>query len=524
MDVIGTIINAIQLAELIHYTVVTVAEAEKDEKELASQIKLSAVILRRFIAMFSKPLSTSWSDNDAKEVADIAKELEPPMQQMKNSVVKMLPGSPRLKRWGGRITWLAYRKREFESLAHQMHTWGALFDQLIGTLSEDVKSHLLGAKKSEEPEVSSMVQMRSLSSLFKNLALTSKDPNLPDLERTFQDLTILGTTGNLQSAMIKEKSVLIEYKSYNTDPQNTAKINELREQMNRLTNFLKVADPLTTGILRAAEYIHDSKTKHFGLLFNLPTKFRFPQLASPGNGDKSPLKTLHSVISQGTPSASNPNRVSYSPRHPLNERIRIARTVATAVLYIHTCDWVHESIRSHNILMLEETTTKDDDHPTRRLGSPFVIGFDASRSADGFSSMDPGGSFDAIHDFNLAIYQHPDRQTSAGDDKIRFQMCHDRYSLGVVLLEIGLWMPLEKVHELRKIKEGDNSKPEEVHAKIKSTLIDLAKGNLSIIAGTAYQQLVLYCLNGDVRNPGSVADFSNMVVSKLWSINASLSL
>jgi hypothetical protein len=55
--------------------------------------------------------------------------------------------------------------------------------------------------------------------------------------------------------------------------------------------------------------------------------------------------------------------------------------------------------------------------------------------------------FDIVHDTPSSphrfvedcIYQHPDRW--GADTEYRFSMLHDIYSLGVVLLEIGLWKP-----------------------------------------------------------------------------------
>jgi hypothetical protein len=55
-------------------------------------------------------------------------------------------------------------------------------------------------------------------------------------------------------------------------------------------------------------------------------------------------------------------------------------------------------------------------------------------------------------DINLDYYQHPDKRYDRG---IRYSRAHDIYSLGCVLLEIGLWKPL---HELVDIDEDDYDK------------------------------------------------------------------
>jgi hypothetical protein len=49
------------------------------------------------------------------------------------------------------------------------------------------------------------------------------------------------------------------------------------------------------------------------------------------------------------------------------------------------------------------------------------------------------------NDINLDYYQHPDKRWNPS---IRFSRSHDIYSLGCVLLEIGLWKPLDKLVEV----------------------------------------------------------------------------
>ena len=71
--------------------------------------------------------------------------------------------------------------------------------------------------------------------------------------------------------------------------------------------------------------------------------------------------------------------------------------------------------------MLVETFMKVVEQPGRRLGRPFLIGFEASISADGFRSVTDDAS-DAARDFNFDLYRHPDRQTPKGVDKVRFQL------------------------------------------------------------------------------------------------------
>lgn len=49
------------------------------------------------------------------------------------------------------------------------------------------------------------------------------------------------------------------------------------------------------------------------------------------------------------------------------------------------------------------------------------------------------------YDINLDYYQHPDKRH---DRSIRYSRAHDIYSLGCVLLEIGLWKPLDALVDI----------------------------------------------------------------------------
>lgn len=48
-------------------------------------------------------------------------------------------------------------------------------------------------------------------------------------------------------------------------------------------------------------------------------------------------------------------------------------------------------------------------------------------------------------DINLDYYQHPEKRYNP---TLRYSRSHDIYSLGCVLLEIGLWKPLNSMVEI----------------------------------------------------------------------------
>ena len=83
-------------------------------------------------------------------------------------------------------------------------------------------------------------------------------------------------------------------------------------------------------------------------------------------------------------------------------------------------------------------------------------------------------------------------------------------------------MPLEKVREWRNVKRETFTSPTEKHNAIRKILLQRAKEKLVINTGTAYQRLVLNCVNVSVTDASSISDFSYAVVGKLWDISTSL--
>lgn len=62
----------------------------------------------------------------------------------------------------------------------------------------------------------------------------------------------------------------------------------------------------------------------------------------------------------------------------------------------------------------------------------------------------------ALHGSELDFYHHPDKRY---DTRVRWSRALDLYSLGVVLLEIGLWRPVEALvdcgdGEFERVRKG----------------------------------------------------------------------
>lgn len=187
--------------------------------------------------------------------------------------------------------------------------------------------------------------------------------------------------------------------------------------------------------------------------------------------------------------------------HSLSRRLLMAQDLAKSVSYIHNLKFVHKNVNPEAILLFEDSKARF---------STFLVGFDNFRSADGGTNL----VGDARWERNL--YRHPSRQGEFPDEE--YKMHHDVYSLGVCLLEIGLWQSFVSYSSDGKLtpEYGDAYKQfmkwlestttpaiqpttrlayqSIMSFKLKEYFIHLANTRLPITMGDKYSAVVVTCL------------------------------
>ncbi|KAF4494291.1 kinase [Fusarium agapanthi] len=127
----------------------------------------------------------------------------------------------------------------------------------------------------------------------------------------------------------------------------------------------------------------------------------------------------------------------------LGDKFAIAKALANSLCHLHRHEWLHKNIRSENVILFV------DESDRRLKGGPYFIGFHHGRKdEDKFCSDVPSVDSDP----EALLYQHPDYNYG----NTRFRKDHDRYSLGIILLELAYWKQVVKMRQ----QEGDTTMSE----------------------------------------------------------------
>lgn len=136
---------------------------------------------------------------------------------------------------------------------------------------------------------------------------------------------------------------------------------------------------------------------------------------------------------------ADPRNEKLGKKHSLSDRVRLAQSIAAAVLYVHASGFVHKNIRPDNIIVFEPqlaATTPISEREActfpRAIGEPYLAGYDGIRKEDAATLM-----IDTI-EWHERLYLPPERLREKSQ-RTKFTWRHDIYSLGVVLLEIAMW-------------------------------------------------------------------------------------
>jgi hypothetical protein len=258
-----------------------------------------------------------------------------------------------------------------------------------------------------------------------------------------------------------DKWVVMEHRQWEAVDDVQPTIKEVRDLVTKLSSV----NPLTFSILQCRGVVKVTDPKS-GQLVSFNFAFRIPE------GFNSKPQSLRSYLISGQ-------------EHTLTDRIQLAKQLARAVCYVHTLEFVHKNIRPETVLGFQSKNSA--------FGVFFLVGFEKTRLADGRTKKLGDNAWDRN------LYRHPHRQGLHPEES--YIMQHDIYSLGVCLLEIGLWTTFLSYEDIKKPPKPShaigmvlNNREAQDPEMIKEKLVSLAKRELPKRVGNLYEQVVVNCL------------------------------
>ncbi|KAI8938455.1 hypothetical protein NX059_004348 [Plenodomus lindquistii] len=242
------------------------------------------------------------------------------------------------------------------------------------------------------------------------------------------------------------------------------------------TSLTKLHD-YSLSSLPCIGFIDDAENSRSLILYRSPQSH--PWASSP--------PSLHDLISKG-------DRAQLS----LGRRFLAARTLAATLLETHTSGWIHGNVQSRSIIMLPRDLNATELTPT-------FVGWGVLQS-------------DAAIQYSLEpnLYRHHDRFGQASSECTND---HDIYSLGIILLEIGLWKTMAALFErrLEKTPHFNFAQQEDMYSRIHNATLDWARSiEIERTMGKQYAHVVLQCLTWHRTDPiEGLIEFRKQVVDAL---------
>lgn len=292
-------------------------------------------------------------------------------------------------------------------------------------------------------------------------------------DRVLAHLAISPSSGDMLKGRPSEKLVLLDYGAV----QDAHLIGGTKPSLKRyealLTAIQSSHEVTGNGCarpLKLAGWFEDSRRSRYVFIYEVPD----PTINYSPN--MKPYSLL-SFLQFGADTDSN-NMPS------LEDRFRLAFNLASGMLHLHAKGLTHRNLNSNNILFFsDDSLAKSPEHKSWKIGlirRPFVTSFDQYDEDTLTPHQEPHIS---------CIYRHPRNERG---QRSSYKSAYDIYSLGLILLEIGLWMPISKLWKTKYTRSDFKSRLQSIYIK-----------KLAGKCGSAYMRVTDYCLraaDGHTRN------------------------
>ncbi|KAI1129157.1 hypothetical protein F5Y10DRAFT_291397 [Nemania abortiva] len=293
------------------------------------------------------------------------------------------------------------------------------------------------------------------------------------------------------------ESVVVEWRHFNREHPFHVEQSFRLADLVRLLNQNELYQKFQA--LPCKGYVTDNENSRVGMVF------------SAGLSSTITMQSLRTVINSTTQAAP-----------PVGERFDMARRLILAIHNLHSVRWLHKGIRSDNILCFQDIKNENakpseqknaanlpnETEPAGDIEIPLVnkppltkpptplpvfhlLGWDLSRPDHPLElsesiSVSTLGFQTKLE--TIRMYTHPDVFSTKQEQgkRSRYHARWDIYSLGLILLEIGLWRTLDTIH--------CNCKNDaEFRLRVRTEYCDRLQAKMGLV----YWRAVQRCLHND---------------------------
>ncbi|QMW44318.1 hypothetical protein G4B11_007738 [Aspergillus flavus] len=427
-----------------------------------------------------------------------------------------------LSRFRSKAAWL-WQKEALDKVVSELEAWQRRFDPswylLIKIASPILDTELAKAKAAEAKvrgPATATKNPLALAAGLRNVLSPSVEQTrslfLPEMPMEWADIPFSDARAGRRQDARDDKWYIVDTIGLG----HATRRGSITRDVRVLAAKLAQADPLTFGLLNCKgvvpvprPHVASAVAQQSGESLEPPTSAP-PHLHSPSSGQRD---YSHFQIIFRTPQGIERLQslrqllLDSDADISLSRKINISRELAKAVNYVHTFAFVHKNIRPESVLCFEM--------PQSKYNHAVLVGFDAFRAADAGTLM--GGDMTWARN----VYRHPNRQGT--DPSERYSMRHDIYSLGVCLLEIGLWESFVKYGDT---PEAPSNSPSAPHSKFGQPYYDFVgwsqrKGPISSFHDLAWQLKEFLIEQASTRLAPRMGDkYAQVVVSCLTCLDA----
>ncbi|KAI9723256.1 MAG: hypothetical protein M1812_001138 [Candelaria pacifica] len=302
---------------------------------------------------------------------------------------------------------------------------------------------------------------------YEAVATPSNRRTLAHIRRPYTSTNPWKIEGN----RIPTVPVLIEYAAFDPVYASTGVPISL-VHLENLAESLHCTDEGSTehpgfGMLNLIGYFEDPKHPRYGLVYELPVPVRQSLSDSDGLQTAMPLSLL---------------TLFQNPSPNLEDRLHLGYKLALAFFQLHAKGLVHRDVNSNNVMFFPTPGPSSRQGVSSDIRNPYLSSFDL------FSEYDIEACPDSS---SPRIYRHPlDARGNRNPTSKDYSPAFDIYALGLMLLEIGLWMPLSSFWKMKYNSETFKNRIQELYAP-----------KLGPKCGSIYMRTAQICLSAADRGP-----------------------